>query len=218
MSDLRPYQTDHLFLLIGANPLPNYVAARLLAKQVTTIWLLHSDGAEKTEPSTREPASRLKAALEKLKREDKLGFQAVHLQPIPSADNDRIERTISQLLRDEGVSGTVGLHYTGGTKPMAVHVYRALEHAWAKKSPPPIFSYLDPRKLALRVDSSGTRSSELIPVLADEALRAQVEMKLNDLVALHGYKPISDNRGWADNSVPGLLELCAPIAAVNTIS
>ena len=32
MPDIGDYQTDHLFLLIGGNPLPNYVAAKLLSK------------------------------------------------------------------------------------------------------------------------------------------------------------------------------------------
>jgi hypothetical protein len=30
MSNIERYQTDHLFLLVGTNPLPNYVAAKVL--------------------------------------------------------------------------------------------------------------------------------------------------------------------------------------------
>ena len=40
-----PYQCDHLFLLIGANPLPNYVAARLLTRPGGQLHLLASSRA-----------------------------------------------------------------------------------------------------------------------------------------------------------------------------
>lgn len=39
---LEPCKTDYLFLLVGTNPLPNYVAARLLARPKGKIYLLHS--------------------------------------------------------------------------------------------------------------------------------------------------------------------------------
>lgn len=38
------FQTDHLILLVGTNPLPNYVAGRLLAGTNGTIHLLSSEG------------------------------------------------------------------------------------------------------------------------------------------------------------------------------
>jgi hypothetical protein len=44
MKDFEPYRTDHLFLIVGANPLPNFVAALLLSKKGGTIHLLHSKG------------------------------------------------------------------------------------------------------------------------------------------------------------------------------
>ena len=45
MNDFMPYQTDYLFLLVGTNPLPNYVATLLLAKDNGTIYLVHSAGS-----------------------------------------------------------------------------------------------------------------------------------------------------------------------------
>jgi hypothetical protein len=45
-----PLKTQHLFLLIGANPLPNYVAAMLLAQDGGTVYLLHTHGLEGTAP------------------------------------------------------------------------------------------------------------------------------------------------------------------------
>ena len=35
-------QSEHLFLLIGKNPLPNWVAARLLLRDEGRLYLVHS--------------------------------------------------------------------------------------------------------------------------------------------------------------------------------
>lgn len=183
---MEPFRTDHLFMLIGANLLPNYVAAKLLSKPTTTFWLLHSDGFE-GEPSTKESAKRLERGLKKLRSESVIGFQGVFSVPIASADNQAIVRTIQSIIRDECIQESIGLHYTGGTKPMAVHVYRAIEQASINKQQRPIFSYLDPRKLALCVDGSGIQSMTVIPLLSDDQLRRKVQVELGDLLLLHGY-------------------------------
>jgi hypothetical protein len=48
MADLAAYKTNYLFLLVGRNPLPNYVSALLLAKDEGTIVLLHTPGTDGT--------------------------------------------------------------------------------------------------------------------------------------------------------------------------
>ncbi len=49
---LDDWRTQHLFLLIGGNPLPNYVAGSLLLSTEGTLHLVHS-------PDTREMADRI---------------------------------------------------------------------------------------------------------------------------------------------------------------
>ena len=39
-------RSDHLFLLMGENPVPNWVAARLLLREGGLAHLLHSAGSE----------------------------------------------------------------------------------------------------------------------------------------------------------------------------
>ena len=51
------WKTDHLILLVGSNPLPNYVAAQLLLNEGGTLHLLHS-------VQTREIADLIKAHME----------------------------------------------------------------------------------------------------------------------------------------------------------
>ena len=55
-------RSDHLFLLVGKNPLPNLVAASLLAKPGATIWLLHSDDPEEGPKGTKRAAEALEIA------------------------------------------------------------------------------------------------------------------------------------------------------------
>jgi hypothetical protein len=207
------YRTDHLFLLVGKNPLPNYVAARLLANTGATIWLLHSDDPDEGPSGTKRAAEELETAL--LKREPGL---AVCLEGIPSSNNLGIETRIREILHQNRLVGTIGLNYTGGTKVMSVHVYRVLEQKLAKDRPRLIFSYLDPRKLALRVDGHGTASQQTFPIMQNPSLRQLVEISLDELAALHGYERVtSPGEGWADaDETPGLLSLCSVIAEIHT--
>jgi hypothetical protein len=168
MQSLVPYQVDFLFLLIGSNPLPNYVAARLLARERATIILLHSD-------ITASVAERLARRL----RDDRpdLTFQ---LYSIPEADGPAISRKVSASARAfEGSSPrlSVGLNYTGGTKPMAAYSLRAL----AQLFPAGVFSYLDARTLGLVLDPGGGTVQRI-------GVGRTVGLKLDDIADLHGYQ------------------------------
>ena len=43
--EFQPYRTPVLFVLVGENPLPNYVAARLLLEPGGRLYLVHSRGS-----------------------------------------------------------------------------------------------------------------------------------------------------------------------------
>jgi len=210
--NLDDYRTQHLLLLVGSNPLPNFVAARLLTKPDATVWLLHSDGAD-GEPSTGQAAERLRDALYDKCPDLK---EHIHLEPIPSADSLEIYNRVQNIICD--LKGEIGLSYAGGTKPMSVHTYRAIEHALADRTPRPVFSYLDPRKLALRIDRQGTKPGAKIGILKEPAIRDLVETSLEELAALHGYKR-TKGETWVDpDTFPELAELCAAIAQVHSKS
>jgi hypothetical protein len=126
------YQTEHLFLLIGKNPLPNYVAAKLLANERTTVHLIHSSD---TLVYAQRLENKLKGACQFAEK--------ICVQP---SEANKIKGKITERLG--GINRSVGLNYTGGTKAMAVHIYRAV----ADKAPNAKFSYLDPRSLAVLID------------------------------------------------------------------
>lgn len=115
---------EKLALLVGSNPLPNYLAATVLQPQ--EIVLLYS-------PETQEPRDRLETAF-------KNKGTTVSTVCIKDATDVRKIRDACHSLQVDH------LHYSGGTKPMAAHVraMMGLEEAQA--------SYLDERKGLLRFD------------------------------------------------------------------
>lgn len=156
MAELAPYKTDHLFLLVGENPLPNYVAAKLLLKEEGTLHLLYSDETHKI--------------AERLRRH--VGGTVYLTRVNPTDAGDLVAQTREQLRK---VNGTVGLHYTGGTKAMAVHTYRAVERFY--QHPKPLFSYLDAANFVLRIDPDRY-----------ESVLFEVRPTLEDLAELHGAR------------------------------
>ncbi len=131
MSSMQLPQSDHLFLLVGTNPLPNYVAAKLLLKPDGHLYLVHT-------AETNDVANRL---IEMLNISDRVTKVLVE-----ETDTKSILEEVEQ--HASGKRG-VGLNYTGGTKTMAIYAYRAIrEHC-----PDAVFSYLDAKTLSLVIES-----------------------------------------------------------------
>lgn len=155
---------NSLILLVGSNPLPNYLAAMALKPE--TIYLVYTS---ETEP----PKNRLRQAL--------IG----DLKPAPHVEADvfiddasdaaEIADKIAALVR--GKTSGIHLHYTGGTKVMSAHALHSFyEHGGDKNNA----SYLDETNVRLRFDGGGTRPCE-------------VTLTLERLLGLHGitHKPRS---------------------------
>jgi len=172
MPDTSAYQTDVLFLLVGTNPLPNYVAACLLTRPNATLYLLHSQEIGK---NTYDVAARLKEAL--LNRSNGRPNLTIHLRGISRSDPDAIERQMNKLLQKVSPSADVGLNYTGGTKAMSVHAYHVLRQAF----PRGCFSYLDATSLKMVINRAGIPTQQ-IPV------GREVELDFETLFGLHGYE------------------------------
>jgi hypothetical protein len=117
-------RAERLALLVGSNPLPNYLAAVVLEPR--EVFLLHS-------PETREPCERLEAALQ----ERQIAVYNVAVED--ATDARKIHDACASLQVDH-------LHYSGGTKPMAAHARKACSVDEARAS------YLDERRGLLRFD------------------------------------------------------------------
>jgi ferredoxin len=159
-------KVEHLILLVGGNPLPNAVAGELLVNPGGTITLIHSS-------DTFDIAKRL---YRRFKNKTN-----VKLKEVKESNPASIIQGVRECL-EEAQSRTVGLNYTGGTKVMAVHAYRAVAQWGTKKGVTPVFSYLDARKLEMVFDPINAGNSEQ-RVYIGRALK----MNLEDLLLLHNW-------------------------------
>ncbi|MCL1473242.1 Card1-like endonuclease domain-containing protein [Argonema antarcticum] len=177
------HQVDHLFLLIGENPLPNYVAARTLLQVGGKVYLVDTTGTNPTEPGKEGPSQRLREIL---------GLSEQDRVPLEDNESDayEIKKTITAKVKEiqekdkqdyPGETKRFGLNYTGGTKAMAVHVYQALLEL--KLSPEPVFSYLDPRSLKMRIDHQNTQ----LDVLEDK-VKIWLDISFEKLFDLHNLR------------------------------
>ena len=168
INSLAEYKTDYLFLLVGTNPLPNFVASLLLAKTNGKIILLHSGGQR----GTGRIAENLKRVIK-----GRIPEVLVELREIDEKDGDRIAKEVGLLLKDIDKYSNIGLNYTGGTKAMSVHVYQAIKD----KVESAVFSYLDARTLSLLIDARDGAPTKVIPV------GQSCEVNLKEILSLHGY-------------------------------
>src|SRR5438105_3175965 len=97
-------QPEDLILLVGSNPLPNYIAVALLRPK--RVHLVYS-------PQVGPVYQRLKQCIE-----------AAPLA-IPTTGTTMADATDARMIRKvaQSLPQGAGLHYTGGTKTMATHTY-----------------------------------------------------------------------------------------------
>jgi hypothetical protein len=174
-SQLDKFKVNHLFLLVGENPLPNYIAARTLLKDHGTVYLVFTNQTKKQKNSLLRREG-LRQYNIKCKEIDLANYESN-----PYYIRDRIQKQIKSL-----PPGIIGLNYTGGTKPMAVHAYKAIEESAQEINGDVVFSYLDPRNLKTCIDQPNDKPREFdVPL----------QLSLKEIFNLH------DNK-WREDKQP----------------
>lgn len=169
-TDWGRYEVDALLMLVGGNPLPNAVAAWLLVAPGGTVHLVHT-------ARSAPIAARLGRWLS-----DRRQLCVVHHTVGP--ETSEIVAAVTPVVTP--LAGQrVGLHYTGGTKRMAVHAYDVVAAALAKADPRAWFSYLDARTLTMRLHRADARTVQDVVV---EPAGLAVSLDLGELI--HGLQ------GW----------------------
>ncbi len=97
------------------------------------------------------------------------------------SDAYQIQTRIQKVIKD--LNGQVGLNYTGGTKAMAVHAYRAI---FKEKRQEAVFSYLDPRWLEMCIDQEG---GDRIRLKVDPE---DLGVKIAKIFQIHGWQLLSE--------------------------
>ena len=175
------YDFSDLVLLVGTNPLPNYVVANFFCARnhnLKRIWLIQSEKKDNQE-GTVKLADWLVEVLENECSEIKkkgIEFKRTSISEIGSANiiKNEIESTVVADYRSRTDKSGIHLNYTGGTKAMSVHVYRTLEKQLGDSC---TFSYLDAREFRLVMDESDDRTGDL---------RDFVAISYDNLLRLHG--------------------------------
>ena len=167
-------KVDHLFLLVGTNPLPNYVAAQLLVRNraQSQIWLVHSAGVA----HVKDTLTKVLTAL---------GFKEPKSIQVEEARPENIRNQIHKHAKDR--PGVVGLHYTGGTKAMAVHAYVAMEALTRDDPHDPnrpvlrqvLYSYLDARTLSMVIEGTTLGTQVVHPI--------HLPVTIEQVLTLHGH-------------------------------
>lgn len=160
-----------LILLVGSNPLPNYLSACTL--RPSGIVLVYTT-------ETKDAKDRLKCVLNNTLG-NQINLSEEWVEDATCATN--IGRTINAILPNKNI-GEAWLNYTGGTKVMAVQARMAFKDRGGK---PEHASYLDEgglRQPRLRFDDGTSKS-------LDEC--NNVPLTLKTILGLHGftYKPRS---------------------------
>lgn len=123
-------QAEQLILLVGSNPLPNFLATSVLKPK--SVQLVYSPETEQVKSSLEE---KLKAKYVDLSLSEKCVMDATNASEVRAALNK--------------IPDGAHLHYTGGTKIMAAHARMAFRDAGGKDEHA---SYINEREGILRFD------------------------------------------------------------------
>lgn len=181
MLDLEQPAVHYLLLLIGDNPLPNYVAARLLASPQTMIFLIYSEGTKTRIDALRDVLAGLSGEVTSVVPRNRICTIVV--------EESNAQHIADQVTAIAPKAGTIDLNYTGGTKAMATHAYAALERLRNDRIRVR-YSYLDPRSLKLWLEDPATASKHTSdsPFLIKRSPRDandDLALRLDTLLALH---------------------------------
>jgi hypothetical protein len=180
---MKNMKFNHLVLLIGTNPLPDFVVADYFLNKnsnLKKIWLIHSEKNNR-QAGTNEQADNFEKILQERWSDHKtleFPLERISLSDVSSsrAIHNDIER--KKMLDELSYSGGFHFNYTGGTKSMSTHVYWILKEL--QSSVEKSFSYLDARNFSLISDDDDN--------VLDTDLRNQVLLSFGELIALHGFK------------------------------
>lgn len=196
MSEVTRFKVDNLMLLVGSNPLPNYVAAQVLAKDpVTTRIILVCSLATRD-----EAAQRLATLL------NGQGFTAITYCEVDEADPEQIHREVVNVVRS--LSGTIGLDYTGGTKAMSVHAYQAVKDTAHHRAQ---YSYLDARSLSMKISSAMIVGGTTQTLAKVGQYLTKGELTIKQLLALHGLDRFGNKKMQTDARWPAVAHLLAEL-------
>jgi hypothetical protein len=189
---------DLLLLLMGGNPLPNYITSdytliihRVDQDDIPTpgkIIFVSTDQTENFFQSILKLLKKRHASLFPQSEETKLGSE--HRSP------DFIRKEIIKVLKKNPEIDSIHLNYTGGTKPMAANAVIAVSEFARENDIKLIMSDLDPdnfKLISYRVNPNGKMGGKkCFPVKGD--LRDYVHLNIDEIFELHHMKNVPNKK------------------------
>ena len=178
----KNFDFENLILLVGTNPLPQFVIAEYFLKKnenINTIWLIYSEeNKDVNQEGTNIQANNLERLIrERWDRHPSLKFPLEKVSLFDVGDFRKINDDMEKKVMKEITYESIHLNYTGGTKSMGICIYWILRNTdrFTQRS----FSYLDARNFRLIDDNDG--------IIAED-LRNEVNLSFEELINLHGFR------------------------------
>ena len=177
---------EYLYLLIGTNPLSNYVVADYFLQNepnLKEIHFIHSiEDLENNIQSTEFYALNLKTVLEK--QSDSVQFVC---RGISIKDASSIQFGLKKIIEPVSDLKNIHLDYSGGTKEMALYSHETFKEIFGSRVS---FSYFDSRRNFLKYEQIVSENGIDNKNLSSAAVYLGDKVKINfeDLFLLHGYQ------------------------------
>ncbi|MHA1284125.1 MAG: DUF1887 domain-containing protein [Promethearchaeota archaeon] len=187
----------NLILIIGTNPLPNYVVLKyfLDTKKINKVYLIHSEHNNHQIGTTNYAESIKKI----IKRDYSIPIYLISLSNISSVDQIKrdLEAKLKNFLVENYESSKIILHlnYTGGTKLMAVHIYNYIGQICSEKKYNVKYSYLDARYFRIFYDNG------IYEPNGKEDLRKIIKIDISTMLELHLFNKYNEEEFNQNNFV-----------------
>lgn len=200
---MNSYDFSDLVLLIGTNPLPNFVVAKYFMENnpnLHRIWMIISEDTQFQE-STKKLADNLRSVLTEINKDMKNEIDFPAPFPIRDiGDAELIDNTVSSMQRKiiklENFC-KVHLNYTGGTKSMSVHAYHTIKEKFEAGQCE--FSYLDGRDFKLKMDFQKSKTIS--------KMRQKVNISTLELIKLHDCNKVGEFEKKKEKTLNTIKEL-----------
>lgn len=180
------YKADYLILLVGTNPIPNYISAFGLANEGARIFLVHTNTDRYGFIGTDKIAENIKKLIN-IKRPD-IDVTLVRCEKSGGTIADTIENIIEAIKKDaKNEHKSVHLNYTGGTKAMAAQAFYKVKSFEAEFGGIYnfVYSYIDSEKGRLIYDTRDEVDTQFEEL---KKISQMVRPTIEDICSIHGYK------------------------------
>lgn len=179
------YECDYLILLVGTNPLPNYISSLTSIKDIGTIFLIYTK-EDDVSMSTKIVAENTENEIKKKLLNVLVIKQEIDKSNIRTIKSTLQDKILNKILEEncEYDELNICLDFTGGTKILAVQSYEFFKDAEKKYENFQIdFSYVDSNIKKIIYEKNYSIEFEYASL--------KYNVSIDNILNLHGYRIIN---------------------------